>query len=143
MLFAIVTLTHALVDANLFHHLETWVESATEPSTTEYLSDIQLFQRHIATCAFKLAGGIDLSSSTSSSRLVKQYPVPSEFVAKITKAFLDTLYAFLDGLVHLASDELHPTAQVIPTVRDAPTSGAAPVPNSFEQLNLADAVSLV
>ena len=38
--------------------------------------------------------------------MVKQYPIPSEFIAKITKAFLDTLYAFLDGLVHLASDEL-------------------------------------
>lgn len=63
------------------------------------------FQRHLTTAAFKLAGGVDLSSSVSLSKPVKQNPVPQVFVTKITKAFLDALYAFLDGLVLLASDE--------------------------------------
>ena len=35
----------------------------------------------------------------------KQNAISQVFVTKITKAFLDALYAFLDGLVHLASDE--------------------------------------
>jgi exocyst complex component 2 len=66
---------------------------------------MQQFQRHLTTTAFKLAGSIDLSSSVSLSKPVKQSPVPQIFVTKITKAFLDALYAFLDGLVLLASDE--------------------------------------
>ncbi|TFY80240.1 hypothetical protein EWM64_g3773 [Hericium alpestre] len=95
-----------LRDANIFYHLENWVATPNEPFTTSYIFDVQLFQRQATTCAFKLAGSVDLSaSSSSSSRVVKQYPVASEFVAKITKAFLDSLYAFLDGLVHLASEE--------------------------------------
>lgn len=31
-------------------------------------------------------------------------------MGKVTKAFLDSLYAFLDGLVHLSSDESAPVA---------------------------------
>ena len=60
----------------------------------------------MTTGAYKIAGGVELpGSSAPTSRLAKQSSIPSIFVSKITKAFLDTLYAFLDGLVHLASDE--------------------------------------
>lgn len=123
-----------LRDANIFYHLETWTTSLSEPYTTVYLSDIQLFQKHVTTYSFKLAGGVDLSSSASasSSRMVKQYPIPSEFVAKITKAFLDTLYAFLDGLVHLASDEL-------PVSVDKPVQAPGDtVVHSMSNLDLSD-----
>jgi len=65
---------------------------------------IELFQREITTAAFKLAGGVDVSSS-SISKPATQNAIPNAFITKITKAFLDALYAFLDGLVHLASDE--------------------------------------
>jgi exocyst complex component 2 len=66
---------------------------------------MQAFQRHLTTEAFKIAGGLDLNAS-SASKPVKQNRVALEFVTKITKSFLDALYAFLDGLVHLASDEV-------------------------------------
>jgi exocyst complex component 2 len=49
--------------------------------------------------AYKLAGGIH------DAKTVKQKPVAGEFSNKITKTFLDAIYAFLDGLVHLSSDE--------------------------------------
>ncbi|OBZ78171.1 Exocyst complex component 2 [Grifola frondosa] len=100
-----------VLDANVFYFLECWIGSTTDPYTTVYLSQMRTFQKHVTTCAFKIAGGVDLtsSSSTSSTRLTKQNAIATEFVAKITKAFLDTVYAFLDGLVHLASDE-SPTA---------------------------------
>ncbi|KAI0711370.1 exocyst complex component Sec5-domain-containing protein [Earliella scabrosa] len=95
-----------LRDANVFYHLETWVGSTVDPYTTVYLSQMRAFQKQITTSAFKIAGGVDLSSSSSSSSRAKtQNPIATEFVTKITKAFLDSLYAFLDGLVHLASDE--------------------------------------
>ena len=63
------------------------------------MSDIQFFQRQLATWAFKFASGAEASSS--SSRIGRR-PIPNEFVVKITKSFLDATYAFLDGLVHLA-----------------------------------------
>ncbi|RPD65706.1 hypothetical protein L226DRAFT_557688 [Lentinus tigrinus ALCF2SS1-7] len=94
-----------LRDANVFYYLENWVGSTVDPYTTVYLSQMRIFQKHITTSAFKIAGGVDLSSSSSSSRSKTQNQIASEFVQKITKAFLDSLYAFLDGLVHLASDE--------------------------------------
>ncbi|TFK41615.1 exocyst complex component Sec5-domain-containing protein [Crucibulum laeve] len=98
-------LTNAwLRDANIFYHLEDWSMSPTEPHSTYYLSQIELFQRHLTTTAFKLAGGVDLSAS-SVGKPPRQNAIPQAFMAKITKAFLDALYAFLDGLVLLASDE--------------------------------------
>ncbi|KAA1476584.1 hypothetical protein DENSPDRAFT_807414 [Dentipellis sp. KUC8613] len=126
-----------LRDANIFYHLENWLAAPSEPHTTSYIFDIQTFQRHVTTAAFKLAGGVDLSASAS--RMGKQYPVATEFVVKITKAFLDALYAFLDGLVHLASDE----ASVAVGVQDAHVgsggaTGGAAGPNPFELLDLND-----
>lgn len=106
-----------------------------------YLSHVQLFQRHVTTAAFKLAGGVDLSapnSGASAARAAKQYPVPQEFVARIVKAFVDSLYAFLDGLVHLASDEGPPPVR---TGRAHADIGAVGGTNRLELLNLADMVS--
>jgi exocyst complex component 2 len=76
--------------------LETWALSSSEPYTTEYLSDIQFFQRQVTTWAFKFA-------SEASPRLARR-PVPNEFVIKITRVFLDAAYAFLDGLVYLVEE---------------------------------------
>ena len=64
---------------------------------------MQTFQRHLTTEAFRIAGGIDLTSSVT--KAARQHRIPQMFTTKITKSFLDSLYAFLDGLVLLASDE--------------------------------------
>ncbi|KAI0371254.1 hypothetical protein BV20DRAFT_1120669 [Pilatotrama ljubarskyi] len=126
-----------LRDANIFYHLETWVGSTVDPYTTLYLSQMRTFEKHITTCAFKIAGGVDLSSSaSSSSRPTKQNSIPTEFVAKITKAFLDSLYAFLDGMVHLASDE-SPTANGVKSL--PPTSTVVPGTNPLELVKVEDA----
>jgi exocyst complex component 2 len=63
---------------------------------------MHFFQKHNTTAAFKIAGGADLGPTSSDS---KQRPVPTVFTSKISKTFLDSLYAFLDGLAHLASSE--------------------------------------
>ncbi|EIW77232.1 hypothetical protein CONPUDRAFT_168224 [Coniophora puteana RWD-64-598 SS2] len=109
-----------LRDSNLFFFVETWTPSSSSPSTTQYLFHFELYQRYIATAAFKLAGAVDLSSSggsVSSSgsnsgfgyssvlRSAKKASIPQAFAGRITKAFYDSLYAFLDGLVFLASDQ--------------------------------------
>ena len=99
-----------------------------EPCTTLYLSQIQLYQRHLTVGAFKLAIGTDLSSGMmNSSRAAKQASVPTIFRAKITKAFVDSLYAFLDGLVHLASDESPPLAALKASTDGAGAAGTNPL----------------
>ncbi len=125
------------VDANIFYHLETWVGSTVDPYTTIYLSQIRTFQKQVTTSAFKIAGGVDLSTA-SSSRQTKQNPVAPEFVTKIMKAFLDSLYAFLDGLVHLASDE-SPTSAAARAHLPLQTN-ATPGTNPLELVKIEDAV---
>ena len=126
-------------DASIFYHLESWVAAPDAPSHTHYVSLMEELQRHVTTAAYKLAGGVDLVA-TSISKPVKQQAIPQAFVAKITKAFLDALYAFLDGLVHLASDES-------PAVSAAPgVAGELSAPggrNPLELLDLRDTVSIV
>jgi exocyst complex component 2 len=87
------------IDARIFFHLETWELNPSDRSTTLYLRRIHSYQKHITTVAYKLAGGL------LDAQAVKQKPIPGAFSNKITKTFLDAIYAFLDGLVHLSSDE--------------------------------------
>ena len=112
--------------------------SPNEPFATHYLCQIEVFQRHMTTSAFKIAGGVEASSS-SATRPLKQYPIPSAFVAKITKAFLDALYAILDGLVLLASDESPIVHGKRPDVSTAIQMGL----NPLELLDLTDSVCQV
>jgi exocyst complex component 2 len=94
-----------IIDAHSFYYLETWALSSSEPYTTEYLSDVYYFQRQATTWAFKFASGAaEAPSSSSSSSRTGRRPIPNAFVNKISKAFLDATYAFLDGLVLLATE---------------------------------------
>jgi len=93
-----------LLDARFFYYLEAWVSSSSEMSATLHLEQMELFQRHMTTAAFKLAGGVDLSA-TSASKSAKQNPIPHALTAKVVKAFFDALYALVDGLVILASSD--------------------------------------
>ena len=63
----------------------------------------------------------------------KRRTLAPEFSGKIVKAFLDSLYAFLDGLVHLASDE-SPTAEARANVSPAPGT------NPLELVDMRNAV---
>jgi len=122
-----------LRDAQLFYYLEAWMPSPMDPSATHYLDQIELFQRQQTTTAFKLAGGIELSSY-SLVKASKQLPIPQAFISKIVKAFMDALYAFLDGLVLQASDA-SPIATGKRLVSEAiPSIGA----NSLDLLDLTD-----
>ena len=97
---------------------------------------MRAFQKQITTSAFKVAGGVDLSTAAStSSRPTKQNLIAPEFVNKISKAFVDALYAFLDGLVHLASDESRTSVPLPP-----PPSSGAPGSNPLELVKIEDAV---
>ncbi|GAA5899347.1 exocyst subunit SEC5 [Sporobolomyces salmoneus] len=94
----------------------------TTSASTSYLRKISAFHRFNVISAYKVAGGseeraqalLGSSSSTSSSsgggtanplsnsRTRHDIDLPVEFQRKVQGAFLDGLYAFLDGLVHVA-----------------------------------------
>lgn len=127
-------------DANIFYRLEDWKSNPNEPSTTLYLTEIQTFQRHLTTAAFKLAGGVDLPSASNPHRPLKQHVISQEFLSNVTKAFLETVYAFLDGLVHLASEESTiSNGNQFPVVDVGPTTGS----NPLELLDLTDTASIL
>ncbi|KAH7915050.1 exocyst complex component Sec5-domain-containing protein [Hygrophoropsis aurantiaca] len=129
------TLTHSwLRDSNIFYYLETWTATSSDPSITQYLSQMELFQRHVTTSAFKIAGGIDLSANSTALKTIKQNTIPPAFMRKITRTFLDALYAFLDGLVHLASDESPIATGKKPISVHAAITGS----NPLELLDLSD-----
>ena len=101
--------------------LETWELSETEPSTTQYLSKVNFFQRHTIGSAFKIAGGTEPSSSTSRSK--KQNSVPTDFAQKVAKTFFDTLTLLLDGLLQLVNEDSPvPLPEKLPQA--APTAGS-------------------
>ncbi|KAK7046645.1 exocyst complex component SEC5 [Favolaschia claudopus] len=134
--FEDLLVTAWLRDANIFYYLEEWVASPLDASQTQYLTQMEVFQRHITTSAFKLAGGLDLASASSSlSKPVRQNTIPAAFITKITRAFLDALYAFLDGLVHLASDESPILTGKMPRTEAAGGPGG---PNPLELLDMRD-----
>jgi exocyst complex component 2 len=68
-------------------------------STTICLKHSHAFQTYAATSAYKIAGGIDISATRT---VAKQTPIGRDFANKISKAFIDTLYAILDGLEKLS-----------------------------------------
>jgi exocyst complex component 2 len=85
----------------------------------------------------KFASGAEASSS--SSRLGRR-PIPNEFVTKITKAFLDATYAFLNGLVQLAEEGSPVTdPERIPSV-DVNTMGKL---QAITLLDTSDVVSFI
>ncbi|BGP12574.1 hypothetical protein JCM10213_004839 [Rhodosporidiobolus nylandii] len=102
-------------DAKVFYRLETWRPDPDDPAITAFLRQVAAFQRFNAISAYRVAGGSEeranallgaspasTGSSGAASRNRQDIDIPSEFQRKIQSAFLDGLYAFLDGLVHVA-----------------------------------------
>ncbi|KIK44226.1 hypothetical protein CY34DRAFT_11230 [Suillus luteus UH-Slu-Lm8-n1] len=97
-----------LRDANCMYALESFAPDLSTPSTTLYLANLESFMRHLATSAFKIAGGVSTDSGSGMLRATQQNIVPPAFTSKITKAFLDAIYAVLDGFVVLVAEEAPP-----------------------------------
>ncbi|GAA5997397.1 exocyst subunit SEC5 [Rhodotorula paludigena] len=101
-------------DAKVFYRLETWRQDPDDSAITAFLRQISAFQRFMAISAYRVAGGSEehanalLGASSSSSatsaaaRSRKDVDILGDFQRKAQSAFLDGLYAFLDGLVHVA-----------------------------------------
>ncbi|KAG2125086.1 hypothetical protein DEU56DRAFT_962854 [Suillus clintonianus] len=98
----------AVRDTNYMYALEAFMPNPSTPSPVLYLAHLKSFMRHLATSAFKTAGGISTDSGSGGLRVAQQNVVPPAFTAKIIKAFLHAIYAALDGLVVLVAEEAPP-----------------------------------
>jgi len=97
-----------LVDANHLYVLESFTPDPSAPSTTLYLTHFESFMRHLATAAFRIAGGISIDSGSSVLRVTQRNAMSPAFTGKITKAFLEAIYAVLDGMAALVAEEVPP-----------------------------------
>ncbi|KAI9612099.1 hypothetical protein H4Q26_008190 [Puccinia striiformis f. sp. tritici PST-130] len=112
--------TYWVKDAKVFHLLEDWVrpersEDESQPvGTTMYLKRMYNFQRYMMLNSYCLSGGNAQAGlqimgnqgladqSPSKSKASVEASIPASDTRKAQSAFLDGLYGFLDGLVHIA-----------------------------------------
>lgn len=67
------------------------------------------FHKSNARAAWHIAGGkSEPSGNSEDMNLAKETPPTSDYTSRIKDVFLDALYAFLDGLVHLAFSDYDP-----------------------------------
>ncbi|KJA16670.1 hypothetical protein HYPSUDRAFT_71229 [Hypholoma sublateritium FD-334 SS-4] len=88
-------------DATMFYYLETWIACwDAASSSTRYLVQFELFQKHMMTAAYRIATGGEtaLPNNTHHTR------IPQELTTKITNTAFEATHRFLDGLVLLASE---------------------------------------
>jgi len=95
----------------------------------------------MTTAAYKIAAGTDLPAPSSKSS--KQSAIPHVFASKITKAFLDAIYAFLDGLVLLTSEESPVLKKMSSNMEVVPPAEGAVETSLQELLDLKDGVGLI
>lgn len=91
--------------------------------------------RHLTTSAFKIASGISTDSGSSVLRVMQQNPMPPAFTGKIVKAFLDTIYVILDGMMVLVAEEVPPGVGSVNVA-----AGATEREGKQELIDLRDAV---
>lgn len=103
-------------DSKIFHRLEDWSRPENNDKeeyvagTTIYLTRLYTFHRHLTQTAFRLAGATDTtanaifmgSEEAQFAKKTKPEILQVECARKAQSAFLDALYGFLDGLVHVA-----------------------------------------
>ncbi|KNE95221.1 hypothetical protein PSTG_11486 [Puccinia striiformis f. sp. tritici PST-78] len=103
--------TYWVKDAKVFHLLEDWVhpersEDESQPvGTTMYLKQMYNFQRYMMLNSYVLSGGdaqagLQIMGNQANPKL--RASIPASDTRKAQSAFLDGLYGFLDGLVHIA-----------------------------------------
>ena len=97
-------------DAKIAHRLEDWTLNPDEEATTLFLGEVTALHRNNTRLAYRIASGNDVErpSDGRSARAKDSMHISSEFTARIKSAFLDSLYIYLDGLVHLAFSDYNP-----------------------------------
>ncbi|KAF0492794.1 exocyst complex component Sec5-domain-containing protein [Gigaspora margarita] len=91
-------------DAKIFYALEDWSLDQDNREITNFLRNFHIFHKYNSRSAYKIAslGYVSDEDDNKSSR------ISDAFLQKIKSAFLDSLYAYLDGLVHLVFSDYTP-----------------------------------
>ncbi|KAL1921037.1 uncharacterized protein VTP21DRAFT_11672 [Calcarisporiella thermophila] len=87
-------------DAKTFYMLENWTLDHEYKEITAFTRLFFLFQKNCSRNAFKIASLREVGGGEDDKE--QKLQLSPVFVEKIRGAFLDSLYAYLDGLVHLA-----------------------------------------
>ena len=151
------SVNHA-IDAKIFYRLEKWILDSDDLSRTVYLKRMGIYQRNVARLTYRSSGGneeralhlfVSASGGRDSIALLRRSgrdeEIMPEFARKIHTAYFDALYAFLDGLVHVAfSDQmlLLDTTEVLSPVTRASSRNIEPSDQArkAEELNFDDRV---
>ncbi|RUP45221.1 exocyst complex component Sec5-domain-containing protein [Jimgerdemannia flammicorona] len=94
-------------DAKTFYQLEDWNPDADNVEVTAFLRLFHSYHKYCARSAFKI-GSLTAVSDNKEDRSKEKPKISSEYLERIRGTFLDSLYSFLDGLVHLAFSEYSP-----------------------------------
>lgn len=154
-------LQSSMLDAKIFYRLEEWVLDNDDLSKTIYLRRMVTYQRQVARLAYRSSGGNEersshlfITSPAASAALAslrrngRDDGLPSEAAKRIHSAYLDALYAFLDGLVHVAfsppmllPDESEATAPASMAITRSRSRGPTLEGKKLEELNIQDKVN--
>ncbi|KAI9033578.1 exocyst complex component Sec5-domain-containing protein [Phycomyces nitens] len=92
-------------DAKTFYMLEDWVLDPESPQCTGLLKRYYEYHKFCARSAYKMAS---LMAVTDDAIQQARHDIGSDYVEKIRSSFLESTYAFLDGLVQLAFSDYVP-----------------------------------
>ena len=86
----------------MFYRHEDWTLQTENSQITLFVGLFYQFHEHCLRSAYKYASIWTATAEDSVPSDEASAVVPGEYTEKIRKTFLDALYSFLDGLVHLA-----------------------------------------
>ncbi|KAG0222160.1 hypothetical protein BGW42_006818, partial [Actinomortierella wolfii] len=100
--FIAVVCNNWILDAKVFFHHEDWTLNPAMPQTTQFIGLFLDFQEQCLRSAHRFASIWTAPTPGASAPENESAMVPAEYTDAIRKGFLDAMFMFLDGLVHLA-----------------------------------------
>ncbi|CAG8692324.1 5273_t:CDS:10, partial [Funneliformis caledonium] len=95
-------------DAKNFFYLEDWSLDQDNREITNFLRNFHIFHKYNSRSAYKIA-----SLNYVSDKEDNKSKIPENYFYKIKEAFLNSIYAYLEGLVHLVFTDYTPLETVI------------------------------
>lgn len=91
-------------DSKTIYVIEDWTLDPDNKEITIFLRHFYFFHKYCSRTAFKIASlaAVPVTNREGKPGLAK---IPKDYLEKIKATFLDSLYKFLDGMVHLALSE--------------------------------------
>jgi exocyst complex component 2 len=99
-------------DAKIFHRLEDWTMNPEEEATTLFLGEVAAFHSTNARLSYVIAricrDSNERQITEGKKTSTENAAIPADFTTRVKATFVDAIYVYLDGLVHLAFSEFQP-----------------------------------